>query len=121
MNILRAPPKKLFLAFLFAGLGVASGAACAEEKTEIAHPFLTHEGLPDAVGSYSTRLSSLATRIDGTTKGDFAFHVETGLTENIGLHLRSDQFLQERWSSASRPSSPGQPGPRAIFAVRLSA
>ena len=96
MNILRASPKNLFLAFVFAGLGVASGAACAEEMTEIAHPFFTHEGLPDAVGSYSTRLSGLATRIDGTTKGDFAFHVETGLTESIGLHLRSDQFLQER-------------------------
>ncbi|MCC6208309.1 MAG: hypothetical protein IT488_09170 [Gammaproteobacteria bacterium] len=65
---------------------------------EIAHPFLSHEGLPDAVGSYSLRTSGLSTRIDGETKGDFAFHMETGLTETIDLHVRSDQFLQSRRS-----------------------
>ena len=67
-------------------------------KEEIAHPFFTHEGLPDAVGTYSARLSGLATNADGTTKGDFAFHVETGLTDKLGLHIRSDRFLMARRS-----------------------
>lgn len=73
-------------------------AAQSQEMEEIAHPFFTHEGLPDAVGRYSLRTSALATRIDGATKGDVAFHLETGLTPTIGLHLRSDQFLQSRRS-----------------------
>ena len=58
MSVLKASPRNVFLSFVFAGLGVASCAAYAEETTEIAHPFFTHEGLLDAVGSYSTRLSS---------------------------------------------------------------
>lgn len=70
------------------------------EEEEIAHPFFTHEGLPDAVGSYSMRLSGLTTRADGQSEGDFAFHVETGLTDKLGLHIRSDQFLTGRRSEA---------------------
>lgn len=73
-----------------------TAVAQTPEKDEIAHPFFTHEGLPDAVGSYSVRLSGLATRSDGSSKGDFAFHLETGLTDTIGLHIRSDEFLQGR-------------------------
>ena len=67
---------------------------------EIAHPFFTHEGLPDSVGVYSTRLSGLKTRADGKNSGDFGFHLETGLTDRIGLHFRSDQFLMNRRSEA---------------------
>lgn len=78
----------------------STAVAQSPEKEEIAHPFFTHEGLPDAVGSYSVRLSGLATKADGSTKGDFAFHVETGLTDTIGLHIRSDQFLQGRRTEA---------------------
>lgn len=77
-----------------------TAAAQMPEEEEIAHPFFTHEGLPDAVGTYSGRLSGLATRTDGKTDGDFAFHLETGLTEKLGLHIRSDQFLTERRSEA---------------------
>lgn len=90
------------LVFVLAGLAGAPRPATAQsqEEQEIAHPFFTHEGLPDQVGSYSMRTSGLATRIDGQTNGDFAFHLETGLTENIGLHIRSDQFLQSRRSEA---------------------
>lgn len=73
-------------------------AAQMPDEEEIAHPFFTHEGLPDAVGVYSGRISGLATRTDGKTDGDFAFHLETGLTKKLGLHIRSDQFLMERRS-----------------------
>ncbi|GAB2820658.1 hypothetical protein GCM10027043_21650 [Ferruginibacter profundus] len=60
---------------------------------EIAHPFFTHMGMPEAVGTYSLRFAALATRMDGTTKGDFAFHFETGLSKFVGLHIRNDRFL----------------------------
>jgi hypothetical protein len=59
-------------------------------KDEVAHPFLTHMGVPDPVGTYSLRLGGTATRADGNTKGDASFHLETGLTDSIGLHLRND-------------------------------
>ena len=94
---IRIQPRAFLLALVVTGLAVLPRPAAAE-MDEIAHPFFAHEGLPDAVGSYSLRTSGLATRIDGETKGDFAFHLETGLTENIGLHIRSDQFLQSRRS-----------------------
>lgn len=96
---IRTRPRAFLLALALIVLAGLPRSAVAEPKEEeIAHPFFTHEGLPDAVGSYSLRTSGLATRIDGETKGDFAFHVETGLTETIGLHVRSDQFLQSRRS-----------------------
>lgn len=73
-----------------------TAAAPTEEKgmeMEVPHPFFTHEGLPDPVGGFSLRTGILATRVDGKTQADFAFHLETGLTKNIGLHIRNDRFL----------------------------
>ena len=64
------------------------------EDEEIAHPFITHMGMPEAVGTYSLRLAALATRMDGKTMGDFSFHFETGLSKLVGLHIRNDQFLE---------------------------
>lgn len=69
-------------------------------EEELPHGFFTHEGLPDEVGSFSLRTSALAMRIDGETKGDFAFHLETGLTKRIGLHIRNDRFLNLTRSEA---------------------
>lgn len=57
------------------------------DEEEIAHPFFTHMGIPEAVGTYSLRLAALATEMDGRTKGDFAFHFETGLSKYVGLHI----------------------------------
>lgn len=68
------------------------GMNMASEE-EIAHPFFTHMGVPEALGSYSLRVSGLATRAEGKTEGDFAFHFETGLTKFFGLHIRNDRFL----------------------------
>lgn len=64
-----------------------------EEEEEIVHPFFTHMGIPEGVGVFNLRLLGLANRVDGATKGDFAFHLETGLTKRIGLHIRNDSFL----------------------------
>ena len=63
------------------------------DDEEIAHPFFTHMGMPDPVGSYSLRFPVTATRMDGNTKADFGFHFETGLSKFIGLHIRNDRFL----------------------------
>lgn len=64
-----------------------------KEMHEMAHPFFSHMGVPDAVGNYDLRLSGLLNNTDGKKNGDFAFHFETGLTGSIGLHIRNDGFL----------------------------
>lgn len=63
------------------------------ETEMMVHPFFSHEGVPDAVGEYDLRLSGLLTNKEGKKDGDFAFHLETGLTNFIGLHIRNDGFL----------------------------
>lgn len=65
------------------------------EEQEVAHPFFTHMGVPEAVGVFSLRLAGLATRAESKTDGDFAFHFETGLTKFVGLHVRNDSFLDK--------------------------
>ena len=65
----------------------------AMDEDEIPHAFFTHEGLPDEVGTFALRTSAAVLRIDGQTKGDFGFHLETGLAKRIGLHIRNDRFL----------------------------
>jgi hypothetical protein len=65
----------------------------AAEEPELPHAFFTHMGLPEGVGVFNFRTLGLATRADGGTDGDFAFHLETGLTRLIGLHIRNDRFL----------------------------
>jgi hypothetical protein len=78
-----------------AQLAGAQGAAKPEapKEAELPHPFFTHMGLPEGVGNFNLRLLGLATRIDGKSDGDFAFHLETGLTPSIGLHVRNDRTL----------------------------
>jgi hypothetical protein len=70
------------------------------EEQEVAHPFFTHMGMPEAVGVYSLRLGGLVTRAEGNNDGDFAFHFETGLTKFIGVHLRNDGVLNTQHTEA---------------------
>ena len=65
-------------------------------EQEVAHPFFSHMGMPEAVGVYSIRLGALATRTENNTDGDFSFHFETGLTKYIGVHLRNDGILNQQ-------------------------
>lgn len=74
--------------------GGQAASVSAKEEQEVPHAFFTHEGLPDAVGNFSLRTAALATRMDNRTRGDFSFHFETGLTKNIGVHIRNDQFRE---------------------------
>lgn len=64
----------------------------AVEESEIPHAFFTHMGLPEGVGNFNLRVLGIGTRAGGQTVRDFAFHLETGLTRNIGLHIRNDRF-----------------------------
>jgi hypothetical protein len=66
------------------------------KEQEVAHPFFSHMGMPEGVGVYSIRLGALATRTEDNTEGDFAFHIETGLTNFIGIHLRNDGILNQQ-------------------------
>lgn len=66
------------------------------EEQEVAHPFFTHMGVPEAVGVYSLRLGALVTSAEGKRDGDFAFHFETGLTKFIGVHLRNDGIVDRQ-------------------------
>lgn len=66
-------------------LGVARPAAAqdaaarpAMAEGEFPHPFFTHMGLPEGVGNFNLRTLGLATRADGRTDGDFAFHLRDG-------------------------------------------
>ena len=97
--------------FLACGAGALSGAAHvvaaqvtmkpeAPREAELPHPFFTHMGLPEGVGNFNLRLLGLATRIDGKREGDFAFHLETGLTPSIGLHIRNDRTLNNEKTEA---------------------
>ena len=72
----------------------------ASKEAELPHPFFTHMGLPEGVGNFNLRLLGLATRIDGKSDGDFAFHLETGLTPSIGLHIRNDRTLNNEKTEA---------------------
>src|SRR5512133_468964 len=60
---------------------------------DLPHPFFTHMGMPDPVGHYAVRVSGIAIRDEGRTKGDFGLHLETGLMPRLGLHIRNDQVL----------------------------
>lgn len=65
-------------------------------EMEVAHPFFTHMGVPEAVGVYSLRLSGLLTNTEEKKDGDFAFHFETGLSNFVGLHIRNDGVLDRQ-------------------------
>ncbi len=70
----------------------------SENMDEVAHPFFSHMGVPEAVGVYSLRVSGLLTNTEDKKEGDFAFHFETGLTNFIGLHIRNDGALNNQHS-----------------------
>lgn len=63
------------------------------KSMDIAHPFFTHMGMPEGVGNYTLRLAGIATSDAGDTEGDFGFHLETGLSRTIGLHIRNERAL----------------------------
>lgn len=55
-----------------------------------AHPFFTHMGMPDGPGEISMRTSAIQDAYGDNVSRDLALHIETGLWNRVGLHLRSD-------------------------------
>ena len=72
-----------------------AGMEMAGGKMEIAHPFFTHMGMPEGVGNYALRVPVSVTRDEDDTDGDIGFHLETGLSKTIGLHIRNEAVLTE--------------------------
>jgi hypothetical protein len=56
----------------------------------LVHPFLTHMGMPDGPGELSARIMSVEERSNGSSSGTYGFHLETGIIDRLGLHLRND-------------------------------
>lgn len=54
------------------------------------HPFVAHMGMPDEPGEISIRLLSIAERNEGMANGTYGFHLEAGIIDRLGLHLRND-------------------------------
>ncbi len=55
-----------------------------------AHPFFTHMGMPDGPGEISMRTSAIQDAYNDNVSRDMALHIETGLWDRVGLHLRND-------------------------------
>ncbi len=56
----------------------------------LVHPFATHMGMPDGPGEMSARITSIEQRSDGAASGTYGFHIEAGIADRLGLHLRND-------------------------------
>lgn len=64
----------------------------------IAHPFLTHMGLPDGPGEVNIRTNSFLTKTDRGSRMDFGTHLEAGIVDRLGLHYRNDGFKDKVYS-----------------------
>lgn len=67
-------------------------------KDMFVHPFLAHMALPDRVGEVSLRLTPFQQRMGAMTSSDIAFHVEAGVSTNVGLHVRNDALSHSPYS-----------------------
>lgn len=66
------------------------------EEEMFPHPFLVHMGISDKPGMLSMRLTGYRQGFSTESyQTDFAFHLETGLYNRLGLHVRNDAIKQE--------------------------
>ncbi len=63
------------------------------------HPFLSHMGLPDGPGEISVRVTGIQRGLRESSATDLAFHVEAGIVDRLGLHLRNDAITGAGMSS----------------------
>ncbi len=56
----------------------------------MAHPFLSHMGIPDGPGEISTRITGIRRDSGAVAGNDVGVHIEAGIIEGLGLHLRND-------------------------------
>lgn len=57
---------------------------------DLVHPFMAHMGMPDGPGEVSLRVTSIQERNGPDAAGTYAFHIEAGVADRLGLHLRND-------------------------------
>ncbi len=62
----------------------------AADHHALVHPFLAHMGMPDGPGEVSVRMMSIEERNAGIASGTYGFHIEAGIVDRLGLHLRND-------------------------------
>ncbi len=70
-----------------------------ENRMEMAHgfphPFFNHMGIPDMEGMVSARVTGYRQGADGEeSSGDYGFHLEAGIYEHLGLHIRNNEIKQ---------------------------
>ena len=58
-------------------------------------PFFTHMGIPYNVGTYGLRIAAMSTRNEKTTKAEFNFQFETGLSKTVGLFLGGEGLFND--------------------------
>ncbi len=61
-----------------------------DDHHALVHPFLAHMGMPDSPGEVSVRLNAIEQRESGARAGTAGFHLEAGVFDRLGLHLRND-------------------------------
>lgn len=71
-------------------LAIAGSVAGATAEVGMPHPFLTHMGVPDPPGAASVRVTGIRRAGEVGVGEDAAFHIEAGIFDRFGLHLRND-------------------------------
>lgn len=59
------------------------------------HPFLAHMGMPDNPGEISLRIIGFQQRLAGISQNGYGAHLETGLWDRVGLHIRNDDIQRD--------------------------
>lgn len=67
-----------------------NSAPMAANHHALVHPFLVHMGMPDGPGEVSARIMSIEERNAGVANGTYGFHIEAGIVDRLGIHLRND-------------------------------
>lgn len=85
-----APPKQENSAWDVENKVADTTGVVTSDHHAFVHPFLAHMGMPDGPGEVSVRLMSVEARNAGVAEGTYGFHIETGIIDRWGLHLRND-------------------------------
>ncbi len=71
------------------GWGMGMGGEGHEKEV---HPFLAHMALPDMPGEVSLRITGFQQRLAGVSENGYGAHLEAGLWDRWGLHIRNDDI-----------------------------
>lgn len=84
--------------------GQSPGMADDAMAMEMAHPFMSHMGLPDPPGASSLRLTGIQRTGDAGSGTDIAIHAEAGIAPRLGIHLRNDAIIGAASGMPGMPS-----------------